>query len=67
MKKFTIFVGLVAIASPFIVSLALDGWIRDFVGAVNFSLGKIPNLSGKTAIVTGEFIISNLFLQRRSN
>ena len=48
-----IFVALAAVAMPFLVSLLIDGWIRDYVGSVNFSLDKIPNLSGKTAIVTG--------------
>ena len=42
-----------AVATPFLLNLAFDGWIRDYIGPVNFSLEQIPNLSGKTAIVTG--------------
>jgi hypothetical protein len=46
----TVFVAL--ISTPF-VSLLVDGWIIDYIGAVNFSLDQIPDLTGKSAIVTG--------------
>ena len=37
--KITIFVAILAVAIPFLLSLAFDGWVRDYVGDVNFSLG----------------------------
>ena len=54
----SILVALAAVAAPLLGSLIIDGWARDYVGAVNFSLDKIPDLSGKVAIVTGCITIS---------
>jgi hypothetical protein len=53
-SKVAMAVALLAVASPLLLSLLVDGWVRDYVGSVNFSLDKIPDMSGKTVIVTGE-------------
>jgi hypothetical protein len=52
-SKAAVAIVLLAVASPLFFSLVLDGWVRDYFGPVNFSLDRIPDLSGKAAIVTG--------------
>ncbi len=51
--KVAIAVALLAVVAPLLVSLVIDGWVRDYFGSVNFSLDKIPDMTGKTVIVTG--------------
>ncbi len=66
-SKVAIAVALLAVVAPLLVSLAIDGWVRDYFGSVNFSLDKIPDMSGKTVIVTGQndsHELSSLLIRR---
>lgn len=42
-----------AVAFPILLSEVIGGWTKKYTSTVSFSAAKIPDLSGKVAIVTG--------------
>lgn len=50
--KWTLAVAALALGTPLLLSFAVDGWLRVHVGS-QFSLEQIPDMTGKTAIITG--------------
>mmetsp|Transcript_13265 Transcript_13265/g.17358 ORF Transcript_13265/g.17358 Transcript_13265/m.17358 type:complete len:365 (-) Transcript_13265:126-1220(-) len=48
-----IFVVVVTIAMPILISEAIGGWTKKYTSPAQFTPSKIPDLRGKVAIVTG--------------
>lgn len=56
LKCLAVAVPVLAVLSPLVMSLMMNGWINDYVPPPGWSIDQMPDMSGKVVVVTGPTI-----------